>query len=149
VRTGPLHRRQGAEKLRQEFDPFLERLDEDYHPDTPQHDRVRSRHGAAGDRYRLLVPAAYADVAAWRRWKPGKLGAVHPVFRDQLGGPAALVYEHLGVDDTKGLELAQLAGLSPTATNHTLRQLPSTAWPSAADTAGTADPSTPTWSPTP
>ncbi|WP_344948329.1 hypothetical protein [Sphaerisporangium flaviroseum] len=110
-------------KLREESDPFLERLDEDYHPDTPEHDRVRPRHGTAGDRYRLLIPAAYADVAAWRRWKPGKLGAVHPVFRGELGGPAALVYEHLGADDTKGLELAHLAGLSPTATNHALRQL--------------------------
>jgi hypothetical protein len=110
-------------RLREEAAPFLERLDDDYSPDTPEHDRVRPRHGTAGDRYRLLIPQAYTDVAVWRRWQPGKLGAVHPVFRGELGGPAALLYEHLGADDTRGLELAQLAGLCPTATNQALRLL--------------------------
>jgi hypothetical protein len=48
--------------------------------------------GLRGDWYELRIPEAYATTAAWRRWKAGRIEAIHPVFRE-LGSPAAFVYE--------------------------------------------------------
>ncbi|GAA3507791.1 DNA-binding transcriptional ArsR family regulator [Streptosporangium album] len=87
--------------LRDEADPFI--------------DLVRAHHGDRADTYRLLIPQGYAEAAAWRRFQPGRLGGIHPVFR-MLGSPAAFLYEHLPTDTpTSRFELRSLTGLSATA----------------------------------
>ncbi|GHE31264.1 hypothetical protein GCM10017673_37470 [Streptosporangium violaceochromogenes] len=95
--------------LREEPDPFI--------------DLVRPHHGERADVYRLVIPEAYGEAAAWRRWQPGRLGGVHPVFR-VLGSPAAFLYEHLTSDvPAQAAVLGRLAGLSPTAVSTGLRTL--------------------------
>ncbi len=95
-------------ELREEIDPFI--------------DHVREAQGAHADWYRLRIPDSYAEAAAWRRWQPGRLGGVHPVFRE-LGGPAALIYEQLTSEPTRRGELPLLTGVSDTATSTALRTL--------------------------
>jgi hypothetical protein len=94
-------------ELRDEQDPFV--------------DLVEAHRGLRGDLYQLRIPEAYATAAAWRRWRPGRLG-VHPVFR-VLGGVAALTWEQLTAEPTMTCELQQLAGASPTAVSDALREL--------------------------
>ncbi|WP_433542048.1 hypothetical protein ACQP10_37815 (plasmid) [Streptosporangium sandarakinum] len=94
--------------LRDEPDPFIDLVAE-HHYDRP-------------DIYRLTIPVAYAEAAAWRQWQPGRLGGIHPVFRD-LGGPAALIYEHLTTEPIRTFDVPGLAGVSQTAAKTALRAL--------------------------
>jgi hypothetical protein len=83
--------------------------------------RLESRRGLRGDLYMLRVPAAYADAAAWSRWRPGRLG-VHPVFR-VLGGAAALVCEQLASAPVRAIDLPVLTGLAATTVSTALAAL--------------------------
>ncbi|GII05861.1 hypothetical protein [Planobispora takensis] len=95
--------------LREEPEPFIE--------------LVQAHRGEHADTYRLVVPEGYAEAARWRRWQPGRLGGVHPVFR-VLGGPAAFVHEQLTIDaPVATFEVQGLAGLSATAASAGLRAL--------------------------
>ncbi|GIH97396.1 hypothetical protein ACFFMN_22740 [Planobispora siamensis] len=95
--------------LREESDPFIE--------------LVRVHRAEHADTYRLVIPEGYAEAARWRRWQPGRLGGVHPVFR-VLGGPAAFVHEQLTVDaPVATFEVQALTGLSATAVSTGLRAL--------------------------
>lgn len=94
--------------LREESDPFI--------------DWVAEHRGERADTYRLIVPQAYAEAAAWRRWAPGRLGGIHPVFR-VLGGSAAFVYEALGTEPIRTFDLPGLTGLGATAVSEGLAAL--------------------------
>jgi hypothetical protein len=83
---------------------------------------VRRGQGLRADRYRLRIPDAYAEDAAWRRWRSGKVEPVHRVFR-VLGGAAALVYEALAADPATTAEIQRFAVLSATAADRALRLL--------------------------
>ncbi|WP_093172203.1 hypothetical protein [Sinosporangium album] len=86
-------------------------------------DHVAAHHGEWPDYYRLIVPQAYAETAAWRTWRPGKLGGLHPVFRE-LGGPAALVYDRLDAAvPLRTIDIQTETGLSATGTTTALRTL--------------------------
>ncbi|MBG0818961.1 hypothetical protein [Planomonospora sp. ID82291] len=95
-------------ELRAEPDPFIDHVAE-YHQEQP-------------DIYQLIIPAGYAEAAAWRRWQPGRLGGIHPVFRE-LGGPAAMLYEVLGAEPVRSCDLPGLAGVSETAAKVGVRAL--------------------------
>ncbi|MFD9947660.1 hypothetical protein ACFWYW_46660 [Nonomuraea sp. NPDC059023] len=95
-------------ELREERDPFLVLVLESWQE--------------RADIYQLVIPDAYAEAAAWRRWQPGKLGGIHPVFRE-LGGPAALVYERLSSEPTRKTDLPLLTGVASTACGTALRRL--------------------------
>jgi hypothetical protein len=94
-------------ELREEPDPFV--------------DLVAGHRGVRGDLYALRIPEEYATAAAWRRWRPGRLG-VHPVFR-VLGGAAALVLEQLAREPARAMDLPLLTGLSATAVSEALADL--------------------------
>lgn len=94
--------------LRQEDDPFI--------------DWVAEHRGERADIYRLIVPQEYAEAAAWRRWQPGRLGGIHPVFR-VLGGPAAFVYEQLSTSPVRTIDLPYLTALGSTAVTDGLNEL--------------------------
>ncbi|WP_346158209.1 hypothetical protein [Nonomuraea recticatena] len=94
--------------LREERDPFI--------------NLIQVHHGERADTYRLIIPQGYAEAAAWRRWQPGKLGGIHPVFRI-LGGTAALVWEQLNSEPTRTTDLHTLVGISPTAVTTALTKL--------------------------
>ncbi len=104
------------QQLRDEPDPFIELLDSSRHPGS-------TRGKTLGDLYMLRVPAACAEAAAWRSWRPGRFG-VHPVFH-AIGGTAALVCEQLASESVRSTDLPGLTGLSPTATNAALTELAS------------------------
>jgi len=95
-------------ELRDEEDPFLELL--------------ADRRGLRADLYLLRIPAQYAEAAAWRRWRPGRIG-VHPVFRAVGGAAAALVYEQLTSGPVRTADLPALTGLSATAVSTALADL--------------------------
>ncbi|MGW0486197.1 hypothetical protein [Nonomuraea sp. NPDC003214] len=95
-------------ELRDEPDPFV-RLVGEHHGDWP-------------DYYELVIPAGYAEAAAWRRWQPGRLGGIHPVFRE-LGGPAALIYRMLTDTPVRSFDVPGLAGVSRTAATTGLNAL--------------------------
>ncbi|MFI6485720.1 hypothetical protein ACIBH1_47980 [Nonomuraea sp. NPDC050663] len=94
--------------LRQEDDPFI--------------NWVAEHRGERADIYRLIVPQAYAEVAAWRRWQPGRLGGIHPVFR-VLGASAAFVYEQLSASPVRTIDLPYLTALGSTAVTGGLNEL--------------------------
>jgi hypothetical protein len=102
------------QELRDEDDAFIELMDSGRDPGS-------KRSQALGDLYLLRIPEAYVTAAAWRRWRPGRMG-VHPVFR-VLGGPAALVYEQLGAEPVRTIDLPVLTGLSATAVSSALADL--------------------------
>ncbi len=102
-------------ELREENDPFLELLDS---PRDPASKRSKAR----GDQYLVRVPGAYAEVAAWHRWRPGRIG-VHQVFRAAGGSAAALVYEQLDAGPVRTMDLPVMTGLSSTAVNTALAEL--------------------------
>ena len=62
--------------------------------DDPLIDLIENDRGLAGDLYQLRIPDQIADRASRVAWRPGKLHALRPVFRE-LGHPAAFVYEAL------------------------------------------------------
>lgn len=85
-------------------------------------DLVAEHHGDHPDIYQLVIPVGYAEAAAWRRWQPGRLGGIHPVFRE-LGGPAALIYEQLTDTPIRNMDVPGLAGVSETAAKTGLHAL--------------------------
>ncbi|MFI9845138.1 hypothetical protein ACIHFD_49525 [Nonomuraea sp. NPDC051941] len=85
-------------------------------------DLVEAHHGDWPDIYQLVIPLAYAEAAAWRRWQPGRLGGIHPCFRE-LGGPAALIYEQLTDSPVRTTDVPGLVGVSSTAAKTALHRL--------------------------
>ncbi|MGQ0846542.1 MAG: hypothetical protein ACT4QF_20660 [Sporichthyaceae bacterium] len=94
--------------LREEQDPVLELLE--------------SGVGERADRYTLRIPDAGLHAAAWRRWRAGRIEAVHPVFRE-LGPTRALVYEALSHDPLPRRAIAHDAVLSPSTVDDALVDL--------------------------
>jgi len=88
----------------------------------PLVDLVSRRQAARADRYQLRIPAAYADSVRWRRWRAGRIEAIHPAFL-VLGGTAGLVYQVLDANPARGAEVARAARLSPSAVSAALRVL--------------------------
>jgi hypothetical protein len=82
-------------------------------PDGYPLDPESRRSRALADLYLLRIPESGATAAAWRRWRPGRIG-VHPVFRI-LGGPAALTLEQLTGEPVRTFDLPALTGLSALA----------------------------------
>ena len=54
--------------------------------DDPLIDLIENDRGLAGDLYQLRIPDEIADRASRVAWRPGKLHALRPVFRE-LGPP--------------------------------------------------------------
>ena len=97
--------------LREEADPFI--------------DLIESDRGLAADLYCLRVPDDIEDRAARRSWRPGRIHALRPVFRE-LGAVAALVYEALEQHRgrrRRSFDLVTDTGLSRTAIWNALRLL--------------------------
>ena len=96
--------------LREEADPLIDLIEND--------------RGLAGDLYQLRIPDEIADRASRVAWRPGKLHALRPVFRE-LGHPAAFVYEAL--EQAKGpqrsFDLVTVTGLSRAAVYEALETL--------------------------
>uniref|UniRef100_UPI003F499C12 hypothetical protein n=1 Tax=Actinomadura sp. CA-154981 TaxID=3240037 RepID=UPI003F499C12 len=84
-------------------------------------DHVADAQGVRADVYQLVIPDAVAAEARWRRWRAGRIEAIHPVFR-ALGHPAAFVYESLGSQPLPSHELAA-AALLPRSTTHQALQI--------------------------
>ena len=84
--------------------------------------RLVDRRGTRADLYELRVPDCVREAATWRRWRAGRIDAIHPVMR-RLGGPAALVWEQLGAEPARTSDIVRAAALSPTATSDALRLL--------------------------
>ncbi|MEU6799290.1 hypothetical protein ABZ907_47040 [Nonomuraea wenchangensis] len=79
----------GLKELREEPDPFFV--------------LVAEHHGEWADYYELVVPDGYAEAAVWRRWQPGRLGGIHPVFRERCrDGLSAAVHRRAGPGDRRG-----------------------------------------------
>ncbi|MFD8560565.1 hypothetical protein ACFV1N_25105 [Streptosporangium canum] len=94
--------------LREESDPLIERI-------------VIGR-GKAGDRYLLVVPEAYREYVAWRRWRGGRIDTTHPGLH-HLGASVALVHEVLSSAATGSSEIARLALVSRASATRALRTL--------------------------
>ena len=94
--------------LREESDPLIERI-------------VIGR-GKAGDRYLLVIPEAYREQVAWRRWRGGRIDTTHPGLH-HLGASVALVYEILSTAATGSSEIARLAMVSRASATRALRTL--------------------------
>ena len=92
--------------------------------DDPLIDLIENDRGLAGDLYQLRIPDEIADRASRVAWRPGKMHALRPVFRE-LGHPAAFVYEAL--EHAKGpqrsFDLVTVTGLSRTAVYEALETL--------------------------
>ena len=92
--------------------------------DDPLIDLIENDRGLAGDLYQLRIPDEIADRASRVAWRPGKLHALRPVFRE-LGHPAAFVYEAL--EQAKGaqrsFDLVTVTGLSRRAVYEALETL--------------------------
>jgi DNA-binding transcriptional ArsR family regulator len=94
--------------LREEDDPVVELLEE--------------ARGERADRYTLRIPDAGLHAAAWRRWRPGRIEAIHPVFR-ALGPTAALVHETLTGQPIRRGDIVRRAVLAPRTVTAALRVL--------------------------
>ena len=92
--------------------------------DDPLIDLIENDRGLAGDLYQLRIPDEIADRASRVGWRPGKLHALRPVFRE-LGHPAAFVYEALehGKGPQRSFDLVTVTGLSRTAVYEALETL--------------------------
>ena len=94
--------------------------------DDPLIDLIENNRGLQGDLYQLRIPNDDIGARAGRvGWKPGKLHALRPVFRE-LGHAAAFVYEAL--EHTRGrpqrsFDLTGAAGLSRRAVYEALETL--------------------------
>ncbi|MFG1857535.1 helix-turn-helix domain-containing protein [Actinomadura geliboluensis] len=84
-------------------------------------DKVADAQGVRADLYQLVIPDAVAAEAAWRKWRAGRIEAIHPAFR-ALGHPAAAVYEALSGVPLQAHELAA-AALLPRSTTHRALQI--------------------------
>ncbi len=89
-----------------------------------RHQTTDSR-SLAGDLYTLRIPDDITARAGRLSWRPGKLHALRPVFRE-LGHPAAFVYEALEsrpVRPQLSFDLTMVTGLSRTAVYEALETL--------------------------
>lgn len=87
--------------------------------------RLRSRgRGVEADSYELTIPDHLTEAAHTRSWRPGKVYALRPVFRE-LGTPEALVFEQLEQAPTPlpVKMLVAATGLSRTAVHDALAVL--------------------------
>lgn len=82
--------------------------------------------GVRADLYELVIPDGYKGFAAAKAWKPGKIHALRPVFRE-LGVVSAFVYETIeqSSDNLSGAEIARASRLSPRAVVQALETLAS------------------------
>src|SRR6478735_219509 len=92
--------------------------------DDPLIDLIENDRGLAGDLYQR-IPDQILTRATRVSWRPGKLHALRPVFRE-LGHPAAFVYEAL--EQARGrpqssFDLATATGLSRAAVYEALETL--------------------------
>ena len=80
--------------------------------------------GKHADLYELVIPEALRRVSDEVSWRPGRVNALRPVFRE-LGGVAALVYESVERSPIPltTRELAKDAGLSPTSAQEAVELL--------------------------
>lgn len=88
---------------------------------------IRLAGEARGDRadvYELVIPDKYREFAEDRSWKPGKIHALRPVFRE-LGIVPAFVYETIEQSSSPliGAEIIRASGLSPRAVAQALEIL--------------------------
>ena len=92
--------------------------------DDPLIDLIENDRGLQGDLYQLRIPDEIADRASRVAWRPGKVHALRPLFRE-LGHPAAFVYDAL--EQAKGpqrsFDLVTMTGLSRTAVYEALETL--------------------------
>jgi DNA-binding transcriptional ArsR family regulator len=93
-----------------------------YEEPDPLLDVVSRGRMARADRIALRIPDQYADSVRWRRWRAGRVEAIHPVFL-VLGGTAGLVYQALDQVEARGAEVARAARLSASAASAALRVL--------------------------
>ncbi|WP_169997892.1 MarR family transcriptional regulator [Crystallibacter degradans] len=77
--------------------------------------------GLRGDLYELVIPDEYRTRAEAKAWRPGKIHALRPVFRE-LGVVSAFVYEAIERADGEliSADIARTSGLSPKAVTHAL-----------------------------
>ncbi len=94
--------------LRDEPDPFVT--------------LVEDGRGLAGDLYQLRIPDAYQERAHTQAWRPGRIEALHPVFR-VLGVPAAFVYEVLDDHPQSSWDVAATALLGTRTAQQALNEL--------------------------
>ena len=80
--------------------------------------------GKHADLYELVIPDGLRTVSNEVSWRPGRVNALRPAFRE-LGGVAALVYESVERSPIPltTRELAKDAGLSPTSTQEAVELL--------------------------
>lgn len=80
--------------------------------------------GVRGDLYELVIPDEYRQRAENKAWRPGKIHALRPVFRE-LGVVAAFVYETIeqSPHSLTSAELSRASGLSPTAVHQALETM--------------------------
>ena len=88
---------------------------------------IRLAGEARGDRadvYELVIPDKYREFAEDRSWKPGKIHALRPVFRE-LGIVPAFVFETIEQSDSPltSAEIARFSRLSPRAVAQALEIL--------------------------
>ena len=98
-------------RLRDESDPLI--------------DLVENDRGLAGDLYQLRIPDEITTRATTISWRPGKLHALRPAFRE-LGHAAALVYEALEAQPARparSFDLAATTGLARSTIHDALRTL--------------------------
>ncbi|XKH58581.1 MarR family transcriptional regulator (plasmid) [Citricoccus nitrophenolicus] len=98
--------------------------------------RLSSRgRGIEADTYELVIPDHLSEGARSRSWRPGKIHALRPAFRE-LGVPEALVFEQLenSANPLPVRSLVTNTGLSRTAVNDALTVLAS--WKLAAGAGG-------------
>ena len=93
--------------------------------DDPLIDLIENDRGLAGDLYQLRIPDQILARATRVSWRPGKLHALRPVFRE-LGHPAAFVYEaleHARGRPQRSFDLTTATGLSRAAVYEALETL--------------------------
>lgn len=72
--------------------------------------------GVKADLYELVIPEQYQHRSATTAWRPGKVHALRPVFRE-LGIVCAFVYETIEQNPgaLTGAQISRISGLSPSA----------------------------------
>ncbi|GLB69091.1 MarR family transcriptional regulator [Arthrobacter mangrovi] len=82
---------------------------------------AREGRGVYADMYELVIPDCLRERAEERSWRPGKIHALRPVFRE-LGSVAAFAYEAIEQADLplNSTEIARIAGLSSRAVTQAL-----------------------------
>jgi DNA-binding transcriptional ArsR family regulator len=82
---------------------------------------VETGRGTRGDQYMLTIPEQVKDQAEDAAWKPGRIHALRPAFRE-LGLPAAFVYETVESSPTplSSAEIVRATRLSRTAVGEAL-----------------------------